>query len=70
MRVPVSSFPDEGWAREVLELLKKSGFKASIVVRGPRAYQVVVPESDARAAGESLSALGYFSCPVTSRRKR
>ena len=72
MWMPIGSFPDERWAHEIVGLLKKSGFKASIVNRGPRAYQVVVPESEAGAAGESLAALGYFTCPVrqSSRRKK
>lgn len=70
MRVPIGSFPDERWAQEILGLLEKSGFKASIVTRGPRAYQVVVPESQAHAAGESLANLGYFTCPVKQSRGR
>jgi len=62
MRVPIGSFPDERWATEIRDLLKQSHIDATIDVRGPRAYQVLVPEKQADEAGQKLLSLGYFTC--------
>lgn len=62
MRIPIGSFPDERWATEIRDLLKQSHIDATIDVRGPRAYQVLVPKKQADEAGRTLFSLGYFTC--------
>lgn len=69
MRVPIGSFPDERWATEIRDLLKQSHIDATIDVRGPRAYQVLVPKKQADEAGRTLFSLGYFTCSSRTRRR-
>ncbi len=62
--VPVGSYPFERWALEVQDGLVAAGFDAALDVRGPRAFQVVVPERQSDAAGAALAEIGYLSCPA------
>lgn len=64
MDFAVGSFPYESWAWEVSQALASERIASEVEAAGPRAYQVLVDESDSDRAGELLATVGYMTCPV------
>jgi hypothetical protein len=63
--IVVASFPLESWADEVRDLIQAQGIAAAVVYRGPRAWQVLVDESDGPAVEFVVADIGYLTgCPV------
>lgn len=62
MDTAIASFPSEGWANQVRDLLAEQGIGASVEYRGPRAWQLLLDATDAAAAAIVLSDLGYLAC--------
>lgn len=58
----VGSFPYQEWAEEIQNALLGKGVQAEVSYAGPRAYPVLIDESDSEKAGEILSEIGYFTC--------
>lgn len=61
---PIASFPFLKWAEEVGAQLQRAALAPVIEARGPRAYQISVPQDQAKAAEEILGALGYLTCEI------
>jgi len=62
MDTAIASFPSEGWANEVRDLLAGQGVAAAVEYRGPRAWQLLVDGRDGAAAAFVLADLGYLAC--------
>ena len=63
--IVVASFPLESWAAEVRDLIQSQGIAAAVEYRGPRAWQVLVDESDGPAVEFVVADIGYMTgCPA------
>jgi hypothetical protein len=62
MDTAIASFPSEGGANEVRDLLTGQGIEAAVEYRGPRAWQLLLHGEDAPAASFVLAELGYLAC--------
>ncbi len=63
--VVIASFPLDSWAADVRDLVQVQGIPAAVDYRGPRAWQVLVDEADAAAAGMVVASVAYLDCAVT-----
>jgi hypothetical protein len=61
-RIIVASYPDGAMAEGIAAELLRVGLEASVVYKGERAWQVLVPERQERDARKSIEGVGYMMC--------